>query len=229
MKPLIFISCIFIFALFPACQNDNAVIEVNSDTNNSEILSLVFDSIVGDKEGWKDLMLPVPFPLDHKAVNYSIDSIRQQREMDSIQFKLDSAMFTVFINDSMAIPSFDLDFIRSLSEKESFKSNFHGIDTAKRHLLINLIENNSSKRFDLSKINTSRDYTLKYLSSSKDDNTIIIGNVTFSQITYSHDETIACIYSSIVCGGECGYGNIYFLEKHDGTWKITSKHNLWVS
>jgi hypothetical protein len=124
-----------------------------------------------------------------------------------------------------------LDFIRSLSGKESFKANFPDVDTSKRHLLVRLAANTSSKHFDLRKVNSRYSYKLKYLSSKPTQNKdlVVIGNVAFSQITYNKNKTVACIYSELVCGGLCGYGYIYFLEKHDNKWEIVAKRNLWVA
>ncbi len=231
MKLLIFISYLIGAALLLACQNGNPNLEDKTDSNNSEILSLVFDTLVEDKESWKSQLLPIPVPLDSEGPNYHVENKRQKHEMDSIYFKLDTAAFFVFVNDSLAIPAYNLDIIRSLSGRESFKANFPDVDISKRQLLVRLAENTSSKHFDLRKMNSRYSYKLKYLSSKRTQNKdlVVIGNVAFSQITYNKNKTAACIYSELVCGGLCGYGNIYFLEKHDKKWEIVAKRNLWVA
>lgn len=41
----------------------------------------------------------------------------------------------------------------------------------------------------------------------------------FSAVGYSVDKTIAFVEMDIVCGGLCGHGQRYILQKRDGRWK----------
>ena len=53
--------------------------------------------------------------------------------------------------------------------------------------------------------------------------------VSFSSIVYSTDGTKAVCYRSSVCGGLCGTGEIYFLEKKSTGWRVASNRLLWIS
>lgn len=230
MKQLLILSSLLIAILSISCKNHKTEVATKTDKNDTEILSLVFDTLVGNKEHWKFNFLPNRIPLIDDE-NYAENKIKQQKEIDSALTKWYSVQIIVFVNERSQIPSYLLNNFRYLSEKESFMHNFKSADSSYRQLLINLIEDTTSIQFDLSKIKTAYDYKLKYLSSrqKKEPNTFIIGNVTFSKIVYNKEKTVACLYSELVCGGECGYGNIYFLMKRESKWSISSYHNIWVS
>ncbi|GAB4037913.1 hypothetical protein [Spirosoma jeollabukense] len=53
--------------------------------------------------------------------------------------------------------------------------------------------------------------------------------VSFSSVVYSDDGNKAVCYRSSVCGGLCGTGEIYFLEKKATGWRVASNRLLWIS
>ncbi|MCG2793233.1 MAG: hypothetical protein L6262_06790 [Weeksellaceae bacterium] len=52
---------------------------------------------------------------------------------------------------------------------------------------------------------------------------------TFSIPIISKDKNKAYIESSYRCGGLCGNGRAYFLEKVKGKWKVVYKWGTWIS
>ena len=56
---------------------------------------------------------------------------------------------------------------------------------------------------------------------------IHVGIMTFSQISMEKEKQKATIYYDWLCGSTCGYGNIVFLEKANGRWKITKVISAW--
>ncbi|WP_338875542.1 hypothetical protein WBJ53_07980 [Spirosoma sp. SC4-14] len=53
--------------------------------------------------------------------------------------------------------------------------------------------------------------------------------LTFSSVVYSADQTKAICYRASVCGGLCGSGNLFFLERKSATWTVVGSVLLWIS
>jgi len=54
----------------------------------------------------------------------------------------------------------------------------------------------------------------------------------FAKISYpliSTDRKKAIVYGSYICGGLCGSGGIFYLEKLNGVWKIVGYERRWVA
>lgn len=54
------------------------------------------------------------------------------------------------------------------------------------------------------------------------------GTVRFSAIAYSTDGH-ALVYGSYVCGGMCGYGWLFLLERSGAEWRSVANELLWIS
>jgi len=74
---------------------------------------------------------------------------------------------------------------------------------------------------------------IEHLKLSKTLNEIKKGNhkkyFTFTIPIISKDKTKAYVESGYHCGGLCGSGRAYFLEKIDGKWKVIAKWRTWIS
>jgi len=53
--------------------------------------------------------------------------------------------------------------------------------------------------------------------------------LTFSSVAYSTDHTKAICYRATVCGGLCGSGDLFFLERKSDTWAVVGSVMLWIS
>ena len=57
----------------------------------------------------------------------------------------------------------------------------------------------------------------------------IDGVISFSDVAFDIDRSKAVIYVAFLCGGECGYGNLYFLSKDNQDWKVVGERGFWIS
>lgn len=222
--------------LFVACNSGTKTIDNNSPDNSdiNEIVNLVFDATVGPDTLWsKHLLIPpvVPPPDRHESEADKTEFENYSKSIDSLRLKLDTAKLYVFLNDSLVKFPEDRIQIVSMKESLSFKTNFFNVDTVFRPLFIKLIDSSSSQPFEISKLKNKINYQVDYISNyHKYPSTIVkIGWVKISNPVFSNDLTMSCIYSEIICGGECGGGFIIFLRKVNGHWKIESQKQLWVS
>lgn len=69
--------------------------------------------------------------------------------------------------------------------------------------------------------NNWRTYHQKYPGSG--------GYFTFSRIGFDSTKTRALVYVIFACGGLCGNGDYFLLEKDKNTWKIKEKYPVWIS
>lgn len=233
MKLKSFFTFITAVAILNACQESSNSEWEKTNANSSEILSLVFDTLIGNKSYWKTMKLPISLPIDsdNHSKSSQLQLEKERYKEDSIKQKLDTAQYFVFVQDNLGIPIYRSDYIINILSKEKFKANFQTDDSVKRNLLLALIQTGSKEKLELKSIKSKYQYVLKHSSSRpiKKNEQVILGDVTFSKIIFNEDETIACIYAEIICGQLCGAGNIYFIEKVNDKWVIILKKNLWVS
>lgn len=55
------------------------------------------------------------------------------------------------------------------------------------------------------------------------------GEINFSNVGFNAQSTQAIVYVVYGCGGLCGSGEYYLLEKKNGKWEIIETANSWVS
>lgn len=55
------------------------------------------------------------------------------------------------------------------------------------------------------------------------------GKINFSNVGFNAQLTQAIVYVSHGCGGLCGSGDYYLLEKKNGKWEIAEEAGAWVS
>ena len=222
--------------VFVACNNRTKSLDQqnldNSDIN--EIVNLVFDATVGPDTMWSKHLLVPPFflpPDGEESKENRIEYENYSKSIDSLKMKLDTAELYVFINDSLVKFPDERIRIKSMTQSHSFKANFYEIDTTFRPLLIKLIDSSVSRHLDIARLKSKYNYIVDYKSNQdKYPATLIrIGKVMISNPVFNNDKTMACIYSEIICGGECGGGSVIFLRKIKGEWKIEGQRELWVS
>lgn len=228
------LNIVFVFGLFVACNNETKRKDLQGDDNLeiNEIVNIVFDATVGPDTLWtKHVLIPPAFLLldGHETETNEIENY--SKSIDNLKLKLDTTELYVFINDSLVKFSENRSRLSSVTELQTFKLNFPEIDTIFRTLLIKLMDSSVSRPLDLSKLKSKYNYQIDYISNKdKYPSSIVkIGSVKMSNLVFNNNLTMACIYSEIVCGGECGGGSILFLRKVNGHWKIEEQKELWVS
>jgi len=222
----------FVFGLILGCNNgkEHQVFD-NSEIN--EIVNVVFDATVGSDTLWSNhLLIPPIFlpPGGHQSNADKVEYENYSKSIDSLKTKLDTSQLYVFINDSLVMFQENRSRIKAMTDSRSFKANFE-IDTTFRPLLIKLVDHSESRPLDISKLKSKYNYQFDYISNiDKYPSSIVkIGRVKISNPVFNSELTMACIYSEIFCGGECGGGTIIFLKKVNGQWKIEGQRQLWVS
>jgi len=55
------------------------------------------------------------------------------------------------------------------------------------------------------------------------------GIVSFSRVGFNKARTEALVYMSYVCGGLCGHGFTFWMEKSGDTWKVKEIIRMWIS
>lgn len=171
------------------------------------------------------------------------DSTRE----DSLAFKQDSIDYAnrlsrrlpdtselkVFlINALCAFPNNEpiKDHMEYLLDTAVFTRNVQ-LDASWLPLVQQLVQIRESIQFDLEAITNTGRYVLvderayfdKELRGRK------VGIVLMSRIAFNEDQERGVFYYSFLCGGECGHGSLYFIEKHAGVWEIVGSEMMWVA
>jgi hypothetical protein len=223
---------IFVIGLFITCNNRTEQKGFDNSEIN-EILNIVFDATVGPDTLWsKNLLIPPVFlpQSGQKSDADKVEFVKYLRSIDNLKMKLDTAKLYVFINDSLVKFPENRIRIKSMTESKYFMGNFE-IDSTFRPLIVKLFNYSESRPLDISKLKSKYNYQIDFISNKdKYPSSIIeIGSVNMTNPVFNSDLTMACIYSEIFCGGECGGGSIIFLKKVNGQWKIEGQRQLWVS
>jgi hypothetical protein len=77
---------------------------------------------------------------------------------------------------------------------------------------------------------------LNVLENQLKSKPILVGNgmngsyiVGLSQVGFNKAHSEALVYMDYVCGGLCGEGIAFFLEKENDAWKVSKRSMLWIS
>lgn len=86
---------------------------------------------------------------------------------------------------------------------------------------------NKKKKIELEKIKNYNRYEL-VSSSIKNIKESYIGSVSFSSIHYNENLTEAIVFVHYLCGGDCGFGKIYYLTKKQ-KWFVKKEEEVYVA
>lgn len=213
-----------------SCNNrtNNKYRHASEDSDMYQILSLVFDATVGSDTMWAQNILSPPVVLQggHKS-----EADTPNQETDSFSLKLGNSKLNVFINDSLVRFPESRSRINFLIEPNSFKANCSGVEEMFQPLLTKLIDSPISEPLDISKLKSRYNYHIDLVSNKKKypSSAIKVGTIKMTSPVFNNGLTIACIYSEIICGGECGNGSVFFLKKVNDHWEIAGRKELWVA
>lgn len=149
---------------------------------------------------------------------------------DSIRSKpsLDTLNLVILLHDSLVVKK-PYDFLTRILSPDGFKRNFQ-VDTTWRSLAIGLLTLKSSRLLDIDKIKNVGRYSIKNESTyvqSHDDR--VIGRIGISRVYFNEEYSRGCLYYSFICRGDCGYGELVFIELVNGVWKVAGLRELWVA
>lgn len=233
LSRLIFFS-IFILLIF-SCSGKSEIVENEIEINieDKEVYNIVFNDIIGHDSisrnilnFYNDIQIEIEsnfYPSSRKEYEESGKNELSKADVDSAQLYV--SVFNKLINLK------EEHDISNIISNENFKSNFTEVDTTYIPLLKELNNSIGITTFDVSQLNTNFNYRIISNTSEfkEDKNNLSIGQISFSKIVYNQSKNKACVYTQLVCGGECGGGYIIVLNKLKNKWIISGRKNLWVS
>jgi len=205
--------------------------EVNDET---EILSLVFNTHIGSEEHFGAAPPVPPLPPDFDELN------KYESKAEAIEKLLSRDWKDYFAEDA----TYDgrvrkwKERMISLHRKIIFDTNTEMSEHRKEHVLKSLdsIKYNlhflrESKNWKLSDIKNEGKYEIVDMDefSKVRLDTIHVGVLKFSGIGFSGNRHRAALYYDWTCGTLCGGGYVTILQKERGSWKILETLHLWVA
>lgn len=225
---LLFALC-GILALISCSKTDRSV-EVEQDII-TELFPVIFKKTFQD---YRKIPIPPPPPLNDSKEELKKMQKAFEESIENYKIFLDTTLFVplyVIVNDSAySIPKFEL---KRMYEEEKGDIKFLDTTTFKK-----------SFKLDLSQIDLSKDYILKYRSdfSFPIDELIKIdwqkhpseeihlhqfsGMLGLSRIYFNKEQNYGFLHVSFSCGKLCGCGYRVFIKKNKGKWIIDKIDNL---
>ena len=65
--------------------------------------------------------------------------------------------------------------------------------------------------------------------NKSDSNGCMIGKVRLSKIYFNSNQHKGLLFCEFICGGLCGYGRLFLIEKIKDRWFIKKSHLIWIS
>jgi len=209
-----------------------------------KVLNDVFIELMGTENYYKPFPNP-PYPYSLKLCENKEDSMKYTQWESEFNFlikepQVDSLDLVIAFSDTLISP-FNYERENILNRIEYLQSyipdSLDGtailplmsflIDSAKYKLRDNVLAKVlNTGRYELREINQLRREYPRYKNMV---GFRFIGDLKLSRIVFNGDRTCAVFYQEHICGGECGTGDIIWVKKHEGKWKIECRINLWVS
>ncbi|MCB9320956.1 MAG: hypothetical protein H6570_16855 [Lewinellaceae bacterium] len=228
MKQAVKISYTLLIIFFTNGCSTNVV------SDEVEILSLIFNSQIGDYEhfGSSPPAPPLPPSFDELERYSSLDSaklnlisiewqqyFKQEEEYDKIvelwKIRMQNIEKKIVFFNKCRLSAQDKIWVIEEIKKYEIDSNFL----------------NKPINWKISDIKNNSKYELieyKIFKDSKLD-TVHVGIMKFSNIGFNNEKNLAIVYFDWLCGSLCGDGNLAILEKKANIWKIKEIVNLWIS
>jgi hypothetical protein len=221
---LFFVSFLF------ACNKNHNKQDIYLVKEDSLIYTIVDSMLMSDTVWRNDLLVPYPIFIDDDYES----RLKKLRERDSLKLIWDTAHLYQAFSDTLMLFS-KTSHAKSIKNIEKyFKNNIYNVDTSFYPLFYRLLTDSviGERRFYVNQLKTRHNYKI-----IPDDSVEIIFNRGFrvveihfiSRIVFNKTFDKACFYEASLCGGECGGGLIFFLEKRGNSWRILERKLLWVS
>ena len=186
---------------------------------------------------------PYPFSLDlceshEDSLKFLQWEERINKQIENPQF--DTIDIVLAFSDTLIFP--DRYEIENIENKIQYLKSYipdYLDDSVVKPLMSFLIDSTKYKarQIDLKKIENTGRYRLKEINQFREQypryknfkGFRFVGDLMFSRIIFNNNKTEAVFYENYICGGECGSGDIVWIEKVNNKWKIKHKINLWES
>jgi len=226
MKNLLIIISIL---LIISCKTPLDKLKLNKDIQ--EIYNLALENTTGsDTIVRYDLRLP-PEPPNNDEI-LSLEKKLLKKSQDSLkQILIDAELFVVVNHKLEILSSSDIADIREMvTSKKNILTNQLNGDTSFNEAIKELCNNNLiSDSIETTKLRTKFNYKIYTDKAFPRDKIRHIGSVRFSKVGFSRNKNKAAVYTSFICGGLCGSGQILFFENVNKKWKHVKTWDLWIS
>jgi hypothetical protein len=209
-----------------SCSTDGLT---DFDKEENLIIQATLKETIGTGHFWRSHLSPTFFyPPGHKETTKEKEKFEFYR--DSLKILLDTAKIFVFISDSLIrYPATDKKRLIGLINKNHFDKILK-IDTSFRLLINEFLEIPERRLIKINELEKVKNFCfVSTQETEKYKQRQSIGKLTISRAAINNSKTKACIYTEIVCGGECGGGQLFFLEKINDVWTVIETQDLWVS
>ena len=216
------------------CSCNTSFDRYKLDQDSQNIYNLALDYTTGSDTSVRYHLRipPMPPPVSNMEKIDSLERAQFLKWQDSLKSILDTAELFVVVNHKIdTLSNSDItDIIETItSNKGNLDYKMNG-DTSFNETLRELCNNKLSfDTIDVTKLKTKSNYQIYSDRYFPKDKVRQIGTVTFSKIAFSSQKDKAAVYTSFVCGGLCGTGQILFFEKVNGIWTYISIWRMWVS
>lgn len=213
----------------------NTRVDINEfDQDSQEIYNLSLDITTGSNTIVRHHLRIPPLSLQLPNANKydSVERTQFTKWKDSLKQILDTAELFVVVNheiDTLSIS--DIVSIQEIisSKKTNLDYKMNG-DTSFNEVIRELCNNKLTfDTIDATKLRTQFKYKIYTDREFPKDKIRQIGTISFSKVAYSSNRKKSAVYTSFICGGRCGSGQILFFEKLNGVWKYIKSWDMWVS
>ena len=149
-----------------------------------------------------------------------LDYYNGKNYINTKEYEIDSLGLLTFLLHGINAPSREevyQDYIAKSTEK--YKLDLEKIMFNIKTTALN--RNDFTRFFDRGANNGWSYFYEKYPNS--------IGYLEFSRVSFNKIRDIALVYIENICGGLCGSGDYYLLEREKDKWKIKGRVNIWTS
>ncbi|MFT3902230.1 MAG: hypothetical protein QM727_03615 [Niabella sp.] len=203
------------------------------DQDSRDIYSLSIANTTGSDTIFRyHLRIPPPLPTLIQNAEDSIENLQYKRWQDSVRQLLSTAELFVVVNHKIdTLPKSDIESIlKTISfNRDNMKYKIKG-DTSFNDAIRELCNNKLDfDTIDVRELRTKFNYKIYSDRNFPDDKIHKIGTVRLSKIAFSDNRSKAAVYTSFICGGLCGSGQILFFQKINRAWNYINSWDLWVA
>jgi hypothetical protein len=215
-----------------SCNSTGDKYKLDQDSQNVYNLALDYTTGSDTSVSYHLRIPPMPPPVSEMEEIDSLERAQLSKWEDSLKSVLDTTKMFVVVNHKIdTLSSSDITNILETitSNKDNLQYKMNG-DTSFNESLRKLCNNKLSfDTIDVTKLKTKFNYKIYSDRCFPKDKVRQMGTVTFSKIAFSSQKNKAAVYTSFVCGGLCGTGQILFFKKLNGIWKYVRVWEMWIA
>jgi len=221
-KIYILFFCVLLFS----CKKNSSKFG-NLNQNDIEIYNLVLNEQIGTENQVRNIL---KFYKNLSMSSFD-DTIKKERDfLKKLDNNIDTCNLHVLISESIKFSNKDFD-ISTYITKQSFDDNLNNVPIEYFDIIEKLNNSKQKKEIDVEIFSNKNFYIIDKASqiSKIKNEECIIGLIGFSNLVYDTNNSLACLYGQLICGGECGSGELFFLKFENDKWTVIARKTLWIS